>query len=835
MRLYDNYALTLFKRMLNVLVFKKRFFVSFPSASLALGALLALSLACCIGSTQAFAQSASFAAITTANPVTTQSEAATLDEVRSLIEALPAVTDVVEEDGEAIAQARAAYESLAEDEQALLDTQTSRAALGTTQSYGRVLELAEAGYAVLHAVDDSTTLADGLYSSSVTCSWDRGKSASKQDRDWTVVRVRVEDGHALVVLRVNSATYSYVRAAGQVVKRLESSGDGESLFRFPVSLSSPMVFTAYSQTMAAEIAYNLYVSVPENTPPDASLDEENDEDGQTQPDVPSTAPEVTVDGETGNVVVESGIFDHPEVTGYMFRMVKPAVITSDGSSMTAYFQMPSSAYSHLYLGSAEEADAIPLEEGVAAGLFIPAQIALDENGNQVGCFTFPFDSLDRDLSLSLYSVKNQHWVDQKRDGSTIQFKSANLTWRDASTIDGQTARVIDLLENLPARNTIDPDDATHEAVVRTARDAYEALDARQKGQVPARLTLLLEWDESMFDLGFNTDFLPLALVGQDYDGAIYVSGKNGSSGKTASIADGSLPDGLELLMSDDGLWAYFDGAPERIGSWTFTVELGNDLGERASKEFTIHVGYAPRILTDALPAASVGIPYDAEVVADAYPDATWSLSGGALPNGLSLVDDGDASGAAHIVGTPLVAGAFRFTLACDNFANGVERKEYSITVAGNSPASDDEVIALKQQLEQSLQHNAELEARVKDLGQQIEALKSQLPKQVTIDVKTVTAKAVAKALTSANNPYATTITLGPKVARIKAGAFKGTKVRTLVAQTKKLTKKSVRKSLAGSKVKTVKVEVTPKLTKKITKRYKSAFAKKNCGKKVSVR
>ena len=131
---------------------------------------------------------------------TATTQSTSIDEVRSLIEQLPATPDVTKEDGEFIRQTRSAYDALSEDERRLLDTETNRAALGTTQSYGRVLELAEAGYAVLFEVNNATSLTNGVYTSSVRSSWDRGKSASKQDRNWTATRVSVKDGKAYVTL-----------------------------------------------------------------------------------------------------------------------------------------------------------------------------------------------------------------------------------------------------------------------------------------------------------------------------------------------------------------------------------------------------------------------------------------------------------------------------------------------------------------------------------------------------------------------------------------------------------------------------------------------------------
>ena len=74
------------------------------------------------------------------------------------------------------------------------------------------------------------------------------------------------------------------------------------------------------------------------------------------------------------------------------------------------------------------------------------------------------------------------------------------------------------------------------------------------------------------------------------------------------------------------------------------------------------------------------------------------------------------------------------------------------------------------------------------------------------------------------------------VTGIQAGAFRGTKVKTLTVRTKKLTKKSVKGSLKGSKVKTVKVRVGKKSdNRKYIKKYRKIFTKKNAGRKVSVK
>ena len=110
---------------------------------------------------------------------------------------------------------------------------------------------------------------------------------------------------------------------------------------------------------------------------------------------------------------------------------------------------------------------------------------------------------------------------------------------------------------------------------------------------------------------------------------------------------------------------------------------------------------------------------------------------------------------------------------------------------------------------------------------------------VTVNAKTVSAKAIDKAVAKAgaSKEDITTIILGKKVKKIKKGAFKQYRnAKTLVVKTKKLKKSKVKKSLKGSAIQTVKVQVgkKAKVNKKYVKKYRKIFRKKNSGKKVRV-
>ncbi|MDO4860772.1 MAG: 5'-nucleotidase C-terminal domain-containing protein, partial [Bacillota bacterium] len=131
---------------------------------------------------------------------------------------------------------------------------------------------------------------------------------------------------------------------------------------------------------------------------------------------------------------------------------------------------------------------------------------------------------------------------------------------------------------------------------------------------------------------------------------------------------------------------------------------------------------------------------------------------------------------------------------------------------------------------------AEAAKVVADAQKEVKASKV---KTVTVNVATVNAKAISKAVTKAGGKakYVTKIIIGKKTKKIAAKAFaKYKKTKNLVIKTKKLKKAKVKNSLKNSAVRTIKVNVgTKKANKTYVKKYKKIFTKKNAGKKVTVK
>ena len=86
------------------------------------------------------------------------------------------------------------------------------------------------------------------------------------------------------------------------------------------------------------------------------------------------------------------------------------------------------------------------------------------------------------------------------------------------------------------------------------------------------------------------------------------------------------------------------------------------------------------ITTDTLPNGKVGEAYSQTLTADGTTPIEWSISSGALPDGLSLNKD-----IGEISGTPTAAGTSTFTVKATNSA-GSDTKELSITITKNAPA-----------------------------------------------------------------------------------------------------------------------------------------------------
>lgn len=121
-----------------------------------------------------------------------------------------------------------------------------------------------------------------------------------------------------------------------------------------------------------------------------------------------------------------------------------------------------------------------------------------------------------------------------------------------------------------------------------------------------------------------------------------------------ALLSGSLPAGLTL--GSGGLLA---GTPSEDGSFSFSVRLTDHYGQTADRELALAVAPPPplALAISALPSVLVDSPYAFVLpAAGGYGTYTWSLTGGSLPAGLSLIPNGT------ITGTTTEEGTFPLTL-----------------------------------------------------------------------------------------------------------------------------------------------------------------------------
>src|SRR5690606_37799677 len=159
-------------------------------------------------------------------------------------------------------------------------------------------------------------------------------------------------------------------------------------------------------------------------------------------------------------------------------------------------------------------------------------------------------------------------------------------------------------------------------VVEVRDEAGQRVTATIELQVhsEAALTLAATW-------------LREAEVARVYSAVLPIEG--GEAPYTVSLTEGSLPDGVTLSLDASGVAALLSGTPTRTGLYPFQLVVTDGRGERSLAHLVLQV--SPRrlsFITTALPDAPAGAPYHAVLEANAQPPFTFSLAGGALPEGL---------------------------------------------------------------------------------------------------------------------------------------------------------------------------------------------------------
>ena len=164
----------------------------------------------------------------------------------------------------------------------------------------------------------------------------------------------------------------------------------------------------------------------------------------------------------------------------------------------------------------------------------------------------------------------------------------------------------------------------------------------------------------------SSSSIPSGDPGISYSQTLAASGGSGSY--TWSITGGTLPAGLSL----DRATGVVSGTPSAPGTSSFTVNVNDGIGT-ASKPMSTTINAQLTIVTALLPNGTQSNSYSQTLAAAGGSGIyTWSITGGALPTGLSLTGN-------TISGTATANGEFSFTIQVTDGIGSVARG-VSITI-----------------------------------------------------------------------------------------------------------------------------------------------------------
>ena len=157
-------------------------------------------------------------------------------------------------------------------------------------------------------------------------------------------------------------------------------------------------------------------------------------------------------------------------------------------------------------------------------------------------------------------------------------------------------------------------------------------------------------------------------AGSDGNGGIVFNGKSGTV-----YGDVTLQEDLEI-GKDETLTIGKD-ASLTVPDETTLTNNGTIINKGTLTGDVGGIGtVTPKITTDSLPNGTVGTAYNQTLIADGTAPITWSVTGGDLPDGLSL---NESTG--EISGTPTAETTSTFTVTATNDA-GSDSKEFTLTI-----------------------------------------------------------------------------------------------------------------------------------------------------------
>jgi hypothetical protein len=167
---------------------------------------------------------------------------------------------------------------------------------------------------------------------------------------------------------------------------------------------------------------------------------------------------------------------------------------------------------------------------------------------------------------------------------------------------------------------------------------------------------------------------PAGTVGQGYSHAFPATG--GTTPYIFSIISGALPPGV-VLNSSTGL---VGGTPTMAGVFNFTIQVMDATSATASVACFITITQGLAANCNNPPLGTIEKPYSHTFSASfGAPTYVFSITAGALPDGITLASNGVASG------IPTIPGSFSFTLTVTDSASAASSVNCQIAVVGPCP------------------------------------------------------------------------------------------------------------------------------------------------------
>jgi hypothetical protein len=205
-----------------------------------------------------------------------------------------------------------------------------------------------------------------------------------------------------------------------------------------------------------------------------------------------------------------------------------------------------------------------------------------------------------------------------------------------------------------------------------AGDYMVQVHVDDSGMLSAEKTYALHVSDA---LAFKTMMLPDGTAGSPYSQTIETVG---GKAPVTLAASGVLPMGLMF----DPMSATLSGTPAMAGPATVTFTATDAASKMVMKTFMFTIT-APLVFNPGpLPDGNVGVMYTAQplTATGGKPPLAFTVSAGALPNGISLATSG------AITGTPTNAGMFMFTVTVTDANMATATHDFTVHIfAGNVP------------------------------------------------------------------------------------------------------------------------------------------------------